>query len=58
MDHLTRVEDGTYPRETGLCWFIGGMWYDEIERKLYAPLHVEQEGTTDFTRRAGGSRER
>ncbi|NTV46938.1 MAG: hypothetical protein HGB11_10570, partial [Chlorobiales bacterium] len=44
IDHMTRVEDGTYPAEVGLGWFLGGMWYDESERKLYAPVHIEQEG--------------
>ena len=29
-------------------WFLGGMWYDESERKLYAPMHVEQEGSNRF----------
>lgn len=44
IDHMTRVEDGTYPPEVGLGWFLGGMWYDESQRKLYAPVHIEQEG--------------
>lgn len=48
IDHMTRVEDGTYPPEVGLGWFLGGMWYDETERKLYAPLHIEQEGSHRF----------
>ena len=45
IDHMTRVEDGTYPPEAGLGWFLGGMWYDEAERKLYAPMHIEMEGS-------------
>jgi hypothetical protein len=45
IDHMTRVEDGTYPPEVGLGWFLGGMWYEESERKLYAPVHIEQEGS-------------
>jgi hypothetical protein len=44
VDHLTRVEDGTYPDGMTACWFLGGMWYDEADRKLYAPMHVEQDG--------------
>jgi hypothetical protein len=44
IDHMTRVEDGTYPDGMTACWFLGGMWYDESEQKLYAPMHVEQDG--------------
>jgi hypothetical protein len=45
IDHMTRVEDGKYPSEGGFGWFLGGMWYDESERKLYAPVHIEPEGS-------------
>jgi|GEM_PF-1019035 len=48
IDHMTRVEDGKYPPEIGLGWFLGGMWYNESERKLYAPVHIEQEGSYRF----------
>lgn len=48
IDHMTRVEDGNYPPEVGLGWFLGGMWYDEKERKLYAPMHVEMEGSDRY----------
>jgi hypothetical protein len=48
IDHMTQVEDGTYPPEVGLGWFLGGMWYDESDRELYAPVHVEQEGSNRF----------
>ena len=44
IDHMVRVEDGTYPDGMTACWFLGGMWYDESEKKLYAPMHVEQDG--------------
>jgi len=44
IDHMTQVEDGKYPDGMTMCWFLGGMWYDESERKLYAPMHVEQDG--------------
>ena len=44
IDHLVRVEDGIYPDGMTACWFLGGMWYDEAEHKLYAPMHVEQDG--------------
>ncbi len=44
IDHMVRVEDGTYPEGMTACWFLGGMWYDDSERKLYAPMHVEQDG--------------
>src|ERR1017187_512022 len=44
IDHLVRVEDGTYPDGMTACWFLGGMWYDEADRKLHAPMHVEQDG--------------
>lgn len=39
---MNRAEDGKYPDGMTMCWFLGGMWYDESERKLYAPMHVEQ----------------
>ncbi len=41
---MTRVEDGTYPDGMTFCWFLGGMWYDESEEKLYAPMHIEHDG--------------
>lgn len=44
VDHMVRVEDGTYPDGMTACWFLGGMWYHAQERKLYAPMHVEQDG--------------
>jgi hypothetical protein len=44
IDHLTRVEDGTYPDGMTSCWFLGGIWYDKSESKLYAPMHVEHDG--------------
>ena len=44
IDHLTRVEDGTYPDGMTSCWFLGGMWYDKSEGKLYAPMHIEADG--------------
>src|SRR5215831_12170476 len=44
VDRMTKVEDGTYPEGMTMCWFLGGMWYDDTERKLYAPMHVEQDG--------------
>ena len=44
IDHMTRVEDGTYPEGMTSCWFLGGMWYDESEKKLYAPMHIEHDG--------------
>jgi hypothetical protein len=44
IDHMVRMEDAVYPPETGMGWFLGGMWYDNSEKKLYAPVHVEQEG--------------
>ena len=44
IDHMTRVEDGIYPEGMTSCWFLGGMWYDESEKKLYAPMHIEHDG--------------
>jgi hypothetical protein len=44
IDHMTRVEDGIYPEGMTSCWFLGGMWYNEAERKLYAPMHIEHDG--------------
>ena len=44
IDHMTRVEDAVYPAGMTSCWFLGGMWYDNSERKLYAPMHIEHDG--------------
>jgi len=44
IDHMTRMEDGIYPEGMTSCWFLGGMWYNEAERKLYAPMHIEHDG--------------
>jgi hypothetical protein len=44
VDRMTRVEDGAYPDGMTSCWFLGGMWYDESEKKLYAPMHIEHDG--------------
>ena len=43
IDHMTRQEDATWPAGYHLGWFLGGMWYDDAERKLYAPMHIEAE---------------
>jgi hypothetical protein len=54
VDHMTRVEDGIYPDGMTACWFLGGMWYDESEKKLYAPMHIEHDGirrTYPFSRK-------
>ncbi len=48
IDHMTRVEDGIYPDGMSACWFLGGMWYDESEKKLYAPMHIEVDGIRRF----------
>ena len=48
IDNMTKMEDGTYPPEVGLGWLLGGLWYDQAERKLYAPVHIEQEGNYRF----------
>jgi len=44
IDHMTRVEDAIHPDGMTSCWFLGGMWYDDAERKLYAPMHIEHDG--------------
>lgn len=45
IDHMVRDEvDGKYPEGLTMCWFLGGMWYDEEEKKLYAPVHIELPG--------------
>jgi hypothetical protein len=44
IDHMTRVEDAIYPAGMTSCWFLGGMWYDPDEQKLYAPMHIEHDG--------------
>ena len=34
--------------------FLGGMWYDDAEKKLYAPMHIEHDGirrTYPFSRK-------
>ena len=54
IDHMTRVEDGAYPDGMTSCWFLGGMYYDEEEKKLYAPMHIEHDGirrTYPFSRK-------
>lgn len=54
IDNLTRIEDGLYPNGMTACWFLGGMWYDEEEKKLYAPMHVEHDNvrrTYPFSRK-------
>ncbi len=54
IDHMVRAEDGTYPDGMTSCWFLGGMWYDDAERKLYAPMHIEHDGirrTYPFSRK-------
>jgi NedA-like, galactose-binding domain len=44
IDHMARAEDGIYPNGMTACWFLGGMWYDKSEGKLYAPMHIEHDG--------------
>jgi hypothetical protein len=54
IDHMVRVEDAIYPDGMTSCWFLGGMWYDRAEKKLYAPMHVEHDGvrrTYPFSRK-------
>jgi hypothetical protein len=43
IDHMTRVEDAIHPDGMTSCWFLGGMWYDDAEHKLYAPMHIEHD---------------
>ncbi len=44
IEHMTRREDATFLPGYHLAWILGGLWYDESEHKLYAPMHVEAEG--------------
>jgi hypothetical protein len=44
VEHMTRREDSSFPAGYNLAWILGGLWYDEGARKLYAPMHVEAEG--------------
>jgi hypothetical protein len=44
LEHMTRQEDSSFPAGYHTVWVLGGLWYDEVERKLYAPMHVEAEG--------------
>ena len=44
IDHLTRREDASLPPGYHMAWFLGALWYDEAEHKLYAPMHIEAEG--------------
>ena len=43
IDHMTRREDASLPPGYHMAWFLGGLWYDEAEHKLYAPMHIEAE---------------
>src|ERR1700683_4330035 len=45
IDHLARQEDAIVPPGYQMAWFLGGMWYDDVERKLYAPMQIEGLGT-------------
>jgi hypothetical protein len=46
IDHMEFVDD----IETGFnfTWFMSGFWYDESEKKLYAPVHMERRPFTDY----------
>ncbi len=44
IDHMVRQEDAVTPPGYTMAWFLGGLWYDESERKLYAPMHIEALG--------------
>jgi hypothetical protein len=44
IDHMTRREDASLPPGYHMAWFLGGLWYDPSEHKLYAPMHIEAEG--------------
>ena len=42
FEHTVRQPDGTIEVEGGVSThFCGGLWYDHVERKLYAPIHCE-----------------
>jgi hypothetical protein len=45
IDHMVQQEDAITPPGYQMSWFLGGMWYDQSERKLYAPMHIEALGT-------------
>src|SRR5208282_3140320 len=45
IDHMVQQEDAITPPGYQMAWFLGGMWFDQSERKLYAPMHIEALGT-------------
>lgn len=41
IENGKRQPDGSAPFPAKRPYMLGGMWYDNIERKLYAPMHCE-----------------
>jgi hypothetical protein len=44
IDHMVKQEGSAIMPKGYLAWFLGGMWYDSAEKRLYAPMHVEALG--------------
>ena len=45
IENAVKQKDGTvnFPAFLRAPYLLGGMWYDTIEKKLYAPMHCEVE---------------
>ncbi len=44
IENATRQPDGTANFPLRAPYILGGVWYDEAQKRLYAPMHCEQEG--------------
>ena len=57
FEHTARQPDGAIDVEKGVSThFCGGMWYDSVAGKLYAPIHCEYE--RDISPPAGWTRKK
>jgi hypothetical protein len=57
FEHTVRQPDGAIVVEKGVSThFCGGMWYDHLTRKLYAPIHCEYD--REISPPAGWSRKK
>ncbi len=44
IENAARQSDGTASFALRAPYILGGVWYDEARKRLYAPMHCEQEG--------------
>ncbi|MGA2618662.1 MAG: hypothetical protein ABSF26_13695 [Thermoguttaceae bacterium] len=44
IENATRQADGSASFPLRAPYILGGVWYDEAQKRLYAPMHCEQEG--------------